>query len=210
VLATKRKNGIATPPRVVKKVYESLIMFFIEGLSLLSRLLIGFVMLIAGILKLRAGFAWSKQTLSSYIQLPPLILNGMVWLLPLLEVGLGTALIVGFLTPHMVFVAFVLLLGFSLVTLYAILKGRDHDCGCFGKIRLKQHGGPTIIYRNTVLMGMLLLPLSTKPLFSLDNLSHMSSTAMPRSILTISLIIYVLWLPIILWFSRYQSLHKIG
>lgn len=177
-------------------------------LSLLARIIVGVVMLTSGTLKLRAGLAWFKQILSVYSHLPSFMLEIVARVLPTAEVILGIMLIFGLFTWPMVLLTFMLLLIFSLVTLNALLSGKEHDCGCFGNQPQTHLGGRTIAYRNTVLMGILLLPLFGESFATLDNYLFALPLTTPKPIIVATLITYGAWLSFISWFIHTQPLSK--
>lgn len=121
---------------------------------IMSRLLVGGMLLLAGVLKLKAEPRWLLQQILAY----RLVKGKVAWLfargLPLAEICCGILLIIGFLTPMMIIMTFALLWGFSVALVSTFLRGKPVDCGCFGRSKNThaQQMRWTVVYRN---LGML-------------------------------------------------------
>lgn len=123
---------------------------------LFGRVLVGFTLVVAGWLKIKAGSQWFLRTLLAYDLVrgvPAVVLSkGLPWI----EVICGSLLIVGFLIPFVAPIGFIILLVFILAIASAILRDKSVDCGCFGRSTKVSRARWRLVYRNIVLMGLLL------------------------------------------------------
>ena len=125
---------------------------------ILSRLLVGGMLILAGVLKLKAGARWFLQQILAY----KLVKGRAAWLLarglPWAELVCGVLLIVGLLTPLVAVFSFALMWGFTVAVVSTFLRGKPVDCGCFGRKTnpLAQKARWTVAYRNLALMGLLI------------------------------------------------------
>jgi putative oxidoreductase len=122
-----------------------------------GRMLVGFTLAVAGLLKIKAGFPWFLKTLLAYDLIHGATAVVLSKGLPWLEVMCGSLLIVGFLIPVVVPIGFIILLVFILAIASAILRDKSVNCGCFGRSTKVSRARWTLIYRNIALMGLLLL-----------------------------------------------------
>ena len=100
-------------------------------LTLLSRLILGVVLLVAGGLKI-GNLPKSAMAVRAYELLPISIANFFGYALPWFEVGLGALLILGVATRLSAFFAGSLMIVFILAIASAWARGLSIDCGCFG------------------------------------------------------------------------------
>jgi uncharacterized membrane protein YphA (DoxX/SURF4 family) len=119
------------------------------GLTL-GRVLVGGMLLLAGLLKFKAGSRWFLQQILAY----ELVKGKIAWLLaqglPWSEICLGILLLVGFMTPLVVIMSFALLCGFTAAVVSTFWRSKPVDCGCFGR-RINTQAHQTrwkIAYRN--------------------------------------------------------------
>jgi uncharacterized membrane protein YphA (DoxX/SURF4 family) len=125
-------------------------------LTLLVRLTLGGVLLIAGAVKV-PNLPKSAMAVRAYEVLPIPLANFLGYTLPWIEIGLGLLLIVGVLVKISGALGALTMLTFIIAITQAWARGLSIDCGCFG-------GGGTInpedtkylseIIRDIGLMGM--------------------------------------------------------
>jgi hypothetical protein len=78
--------------------------------------------------------------------------------LPWLELGSGTALVMGFFTTPVALLITTQLIGFSLLMLVVLFLGIPiDDCGCFGNLGLRET--PLQVLIRDLLLLLLLLPV---------------------------------------------------
>lgn len=123
---------------------------------LLARVLVGGLLILAGVLKLRLGTQWFFKRVLDFNLIKGSVAFVLAWALPPLEILLGVCLVLGLLLPWAVLAAFVMLLVFTAALLRAFWRGMDVDCGCFGRRMLTTQARWRVVYRNVVLMGLLL------------------------------------------------------
>lgn len=123
---------------------------------LFGRILVGLTLVVAGALKLKAGSRWFLKSLLAYDlvrgKTAALLSKGLPWL----EVACGFLLVLGFFTPFAALTSFVILLIFTSAVTSAIVRDKPVDCGCFGRSTKVSRARWTLVYRNIVLMGLLL------------------------------------------------------
>ncbi len=140
-------------------------------LTLLSRLILGFVLLVAGALKV-PNLPKSAMAVRAYEMLPIPIANFLGYTLPWIEIGLGLLLIVGVTVKISGALGALTMLAFIIAIAQAWARGLSIDCGCFG-------GGGTIdpedtkylseIIRDIGLMGLgIFLYLYPKGRFAIE------------------------------------------
>ena len=129
----------------------------------LGRVIIGLMLVIAGSLKVQAGTHWILRTLLAYELMPYkaslLLAKGLPWA----EIICGTMLLFGWLTPWATLASFGLLCLFTVALMSAIWRQKQVNCGCFGRSR---HTTPVrwrLIYRNLVLMAILIVVTAFGP-----------------------------------------------
>ena len=99
--------------------------------GLAARLVVGSVWVVAGALKLPDPAA-SVQAVRAYQLLPPALVAPVGQLLPVVEVVVGTALLLGLLTRPVAAVSAALLGAFVAGIASVWARGLSIDCGCFG------------------------------------------------------------------------------
>lgn len=105
-------------------------------LTLLARLILGVVLLVAGGLKV-GNLTKSAMAVRAYELLPIPIANFLGYTLPWIEIGLGLLLIVGVAVKISGALGALTMLAFIIAIAQAWARGLSIDCGCFG-------GGGTI------------------------------------------------------------------
>jgi uncharacterized membrane protein YphA (DoxX/SURF4 family) len=140
-------------------------------LTLLARLILGAVLLVAGALKV-PNLPKSAMAVRAYEMLPIPIANFLGYTLPWIEIGLGLLLIVGVTVKISGALGGLTMLAFIIAIAQAWARGLSIDCGCFG-------GGGTIdpedtkylseIIRDIGLMGLgIFLYLYPKGRFAIE------------------------------------------
>ena len=128
----------------------------VTGLALGSEILVGAILLAAGILKIRAGEPAVVAAIRGYELLRGDLERWVSRVLPWVEVALGLALIVGVARGIAALGAGVLLSGFQLAMAYSLSRGRSHPCGC-GSGRRPSVVSWALVSRNLVLVGAMAL-----------------------------------------------------
>jgi uncharacterized membrane protein YphA (DoxX/SURF4 family) len=100
-------------------------------LTLLSRLILGVVLLVAGGLKI-GNLPKSAMAVRSYEMLPIPLANFLGYTLPWNEIGLGLLLIVGVTVKISGALGALTMLAFIIAIAQAWARGLSIDCGCFG------------------------------------------------------------------------------
>ena len=140
-------------------------------LTLLARLILGVVLLVAGALKV-PNLPKSAMAVRAYEMLPIPMANFLGYTLPWIEIGLGLLLIVGVTVKISGALGGLTMLAFIIAIAQAWARGLSIDCGCFG-------GGGTIdpedtkylseIIRDIGLMGLgIFLYLYPKGRFAIE------------------------------------------
>jgi uncharacterized membrane protein YphA (DoxX/SURF4 family) len=140
-------------------------------LTLLARLILGAVLLVAGALKV-PNLPKSAMAVRAYEMLPIPIANFLGYTLPWIEIGLGLLLIVGVTVKISGALGALTMFAFIIAIAQAWARGLSIDCGCFG-------GGGTIdpedtkylseIIRDIGLMGLgIFLYLYPKGRFAIE------------------------------------------
>jgi uncharacterized membrane protein YphA (DoxX/SURF4 family) len=106
-------------------------MGWVRWASLLARLVVGGVWVVAGALKLPDP-AGSVRAVRAYELLPESVVPAVGHLLPIVELLVGVCLVVGLLVRPMAVVSAVLFLAFVAGIASAWARGLSIDCGCFG------------------------------------------------------------------------------
>lgn len=100
-------------------------------LGLLARLIVGGVWIVAGALKLPDP-AGSVRAVRAYELLPEAVVPLVGYALPAVEIAVGLALVVGFLTRPAAVTSAALFVVFIVGISAAWARGLQIDCGCFG------------------------------------------------------------------------------
>ena len=129
---------------------------FFEVWLIFGRVVVGGVFVLAGLLKIKAGSLWFHKTLLAYDLMHERIALLLSKSLPWAEAICGALLILGLFTSIAAVAGFIILLVFILAIASAILRDKPVDCGCFGRTTKVSRARWTLVYRNIVLMGLLL------------------------------------------------------
>lgn len=125
-------------------------------IATIGRTLVGAILLLAGVVKLKTGAQLFSQAILGYRLVPPAFATLLGRILPWIEVITGICLIFGLVSMVANLLAFTLLLTFSTAMTFSLYRGHKHDCGCFGLARKKQLRWQ-MVYRNLALMGILVV-----------------------------------------------------
>lgn len=117
-------------------------------LTLLSRLILGGVLIVAGVLKI-GNLQKSAMSVRAYEMLPIWLANFFGYALPWVEIGIGALLILGVAVRIMGALGALIMLGFIIAIAQAWARGLSIDCGCFG-------GGGTIDPEDTKYVSTIL------------------------------------------------------
>ena len=100
-------------------------------ITLLARLILGGVLLVAGALKV-GNLQKSAMAVRAYELLPTTIANFLGYVLPWLEIGLVLLLILGVAVSISGLFGAIIMLAFIIAISQAWARGLSIDCGCFG------------------------------------------------------------------------------
>jgi uncharacterized membrane protein YphA (DoxX/SURF4 family) len=121
----------------------------------LARFLVGGVFIVAGFSKLLLPHAEVVALMQQYTVIPAPLAPLLAMWLPWLEVGSGTALLIGLYTTPAALLVGAQLVAFSLLMLVVMHAGISiEDCGCFGHIGLRETP-LQVLGRDLVLLGLL-------------------------------------------------------
>jgi hypothetical protein len=118
-------------------------------LALVSRLLIGGLLLFGGAAKLSAGDAFRRNWLSAFLRLPIKLVGPVALAFSLLEVGVGSAFILAVGKSYSAWAAASLLAIVTAVAAVTLLRGKQPACGCTGNFSTS-HLSWRLIARNSV------------------------------------------------------------
>lgn len=112
--------------------------------QLLLRLIVGGLLLLAGVTKLidRDGF---RDAVAEYKLLPATLERPFALAVPVLETALGVLLLLGLGTAFAAALATPLFLSFGLAIGVNLARGRDFNCHCFGAVQSEQIGWPALV-----------------------------------------------------------------
>ena len=100
-------------------------------ITLLARLILGGVLLVAGALKV-GNLQKSAMAVRAYELLPTAIANFLGYVLPWLEIGLGLLLMLGVAVSISGLFGAIIMFAFIIAIAQAWARGLSIDCGCFG------------------------------------------------------------------------------
>lgn len=145
---------------------------------LLLRLLVGALLLIAGVSKLGDREAFDNAV-TDYDILPARLARPFARLVPLLEVLLGVLLLLGLFTVESAALAVPLFASFSLAIGVNMLRGRHVDCHCFGSTT-NDRVGPAALVRSLLLtFAALYVVIGASRFGSLDALMYGTPDDLP-------------------------------
>jgi len=100
-------------------------------LTLLARLILGGVLIVAGALKV-GNLQKSAMAVRAYEMLPIWLANLFGYVLLWIEIGIGSLLVVGALVKINGLLGALIMLAFIIAIAQAWARGLSIDCGCFG------------------------------------------------------------------------------
>jgi hypothetical protein len=119
--------------------------------SVLVRLVVGLLLLLAGWAKLTSSSRFRQQWLNSYGLIPRPMLPAIAWMLPIAEVAIGCAILVGAFGSVALWSASILLACVTGAVAVTLLRGYQPPCGCMGKVDSRLIDWP-LVARNVVLI----------------------------------------------------------
>jgi uncharacterized membrane protein YphA (DoxX/SURF4 family) len=135
-----------------------------HGLATAARLVLGGVFVVAGALKIPDPAA-AVRAVRAYRLLPESLVAPVAFGLPVLEIAVGLALLIGVFVRTAALAAAVLLVLFLVGIGSAWARGLRIDCGCFGnggEVAAGETAYPLEVLRDGVLLGVALL-LARRP-----------------------------------------------
>ena len=102
------------------------------------QVLLGIVLILAGGTKLFSPVETS-EAVSGYLPLKPILLRTLIWFVSIVEIGIGTVLILQLENPSRTSSLLIALIGFSLflgVSIGRYIITDDGGCGCFGSLEV--------------------------------------------------------------------------
>jgi uncharacterized membrane protein YphA (DoxX/SURF4 family) len=146
--------------------------------QLLLRLLVGGLLLIAGVSKLTDRQAF-RAAVTDYDILPASLARPFAYLTPFVEVALGALLLIGLFTVEAAALAVPLFASFSIAIGVNIARGRHLDCHCFGS-STNDRVGPTALLRSLLLtVGALYVAFGASRFGALDALVFGTPDGLP-------------------------------
>ncbi len=133
----------------------------IRYFQIVSRVVLGALLLIAGILKLQDNSALF-ETMAYITWLPTGFKSFVIDLLPFAEVLIGALLITGIFKSVAIPAGALVYLGFFAFAIYGLGSGMEGDCGCFGEVEdgnilamvLGSTFGWSMVIRNGIFVAM--------------------------------------------------------
>jgi putative oxidoreductase len=148
----------------MKKIFEN------QYLSLIVRLVIGFLFIFAGLGKAADPALFAKEIMN-YSIMQVSIVNIMALTMPWIELVVGILLIAGVRIKANALITGGLMLVFIVAVFSAMLRGLNINCGCFtGKIVLV--GWPKILENTMMFIGCLYIFLFPVQKFSVENIDQ--------------------------------------
>jgi hypothetical protein len=102
--------------------------------DLLTRAIVGGLLCLGAVAKIAMTDEDRLSWLASYRLLPGGLVRPLARLLPVIELAIGSALLLGAFGPLPALSACGLILGISVATGIALARGERPECGCFGRI----------------------------------------------------------------------------
>lgn len=143
----------------------------IRGLQIVCRILLGILLLIAGVLKVQDNSALF-ETIAYITWIPTFVQSFVIDLLPWIEVAVGAMLVAGIFKKWVIPSGALIYTAFFAFAIYGLGSGMEGDCGCFGDVDdsnilsmvLGSTFGWPMIIRNGIFVamaGFLFLPSSS-------------------------------------------------
>jgi uncharacterized membrane protein YphA (DoxX/SURF4 family) len=119
----------------------------LDTVGLVAAILLGLVLVAAGVLKLVEGPAWLKQAADMDVSRP------VAMIVPYVEIVIGVLVATQVFAPWPALAALGLLIVFTVVIVRRILDGSRPPCACFGS-RSKRPLGAYHVVRNLVFVAL--------------------------------------------------------
>ncbi len=143
----------------------------LQWIGVVARLVVGGVLLVAGVLKVSDPIA-GKVAVRAFEIVPEPLVGAVAYGQPALEIAVGLCLLLGLLTRPAAGVAAVLVAAFALAIVSVWVRGIEIDCGCFGGGGAEEGASsayPWDLARNTgLLLGSLWLVVRPRTPLSVD------------------------------------------
>lgn len=141
-------------------------------LSLIFRIIIGGIFLIAGLAKISDPVRF-MLTLREFDMFPRSIIPFLAVFLPWLELILGMFIVIGLLYRTSAFMLAAMNIMFTLAILSVIIRGLEIDCGCFGLLadvlKLPDMADYKAVIRNLIFTGICFyIALARQTIISLE------------------------------------------
>lgn len=159
-------------------------------------LVISAIFAVAGVAKL-FDLKGSRQAVSDF-GVPPRFVRAVGLLLPLTELAIAVALLIHPVARVAAVAAAALLLVFIAGVAYAMRRGKDVDCGCFGRIYSATAGSLTLV-RNGVLAALALVVVVRGPGPALDawigdrTAAELVAIALGTAAVILALVLVLMW-----------------
>lgn len=163
----------------------------LRALTLVSRLVLGLMFSLAGLVKLGVPQAMAESIKSYSMSLPPGLVTVMASVLPPLELGVGIWILLGLFTRFSAGITALLMAIFTVAVTQAWFRGLDINCGCFGgpdsnalgksilvalgpvgTFLTNEKAGPETVARDILLLLMSLHLVFVPTIFSIDQWRH--------------------------------------
>ncbi len=132
--------------------------------------IIGFILIIAGLIKAYEMLDSVRQILAYNIVTNPTLVTALVWQLVVVECALGSALVLGYLRRYVVPATFLLFLIFLGFVGWSWATGATANCGCFGS--KWQHSPKEAFIFDTILV----IPLAVTQFLSWQKIKECNKT----------------------------------
>ncbi|MDU0349200.1 MauE/DoxX family redox-associated membrane protein [Actinomyces sp. MRS3W] len=120
-----------------------------------ARLLVGLLLVVSAYAKLCQDYGQGVSDVLGYRLVGRRGADLIAFLLPVVEMVIGAALLLGLLMPVSELLAAAFFLILAGVAVSALARGLVTDCGCWGSLA-RRRVGPTIVIRNLVMSVLLL------------------------------------------------------
>lgn len=144
-----------------------------DWVGLAARLVLGSVLLVAGLLKIPA-LEYSVNSVNAYRILPYDLAKIVGYALPFVEILVGLLLVVGLFTRVSAVMSGLLMVAFMIGIASAWARGLSIDCGCFGgggEIAPDETAYPTEILRDIGLLALAVwLAVRPRTVLAIDGL----------------------------------------
>lgn len=136
----------------------------IEVSTAVGRILVGAILVIAGVAKIRHGAAAFQKAILGYELVSRRAARLLATALPRVEIVVGAMLVAGVFIGSAATAAFVLILVFSIAIALSLLRGKTHRCGCLGFTSdTVQRVQWRLVYRNLCMLALLVAASNVSP-----------------------------------------------